>query len=210
MYTCSVFWESVAVLLEAPSAGLLLMAREDGSSAVPAVLWGGSQEITSHHCPVLEKPGFRRMWLRATLSQSQWDHVALSAEEWRNVEAFGNGKTKPRGQQLYNLGSVSIADCKWKVRRSKGSDGICWGKNVIHKVILGEIPGFGRRMGSNTASSWVHLLLFKNIRHLCVDYGCRAVRSECTLPKVQSQIERSLLSLRETFPCAALCPVLVL
>lgn len=33
-------------------------------------------------------------------------HVALSAEERRNVEAFGNGKTKPRSQQLCNLDPV--------------------------------------------------------------------------------------------------------
>lgn len=166
------------------------MAREDGSSAVPAVLWRGSQEILSHHCPVLEKPSFRRLWLRAPLSQSQWDawlYLLKSEEMLRHLEM-----EKPRGQQLCSLAPVYMADCKWKVRRSKGSGGICWEKTWFTRSSWEKFQGLGGK--------WVHTVL---------PHGSIFSSSKTSGISVWT-IGAEQLSLRGNYPCAAPCPVLVL
>lgn len=62
-------------------------------SCCPDSAWGSSQGVISHCCPPVSRTQevSEGMWLMALLSQSQWD---FSAEEKRNVEAFGNGKTR--------------------------------------------------------------------------------------------------------------------
>lgn len=126
--------------------------------------------------PCVREAKFQKAVAEGTAVTVPVGHMTLSAEEWGNVEAFGNGKTK-RPAALQPCPCVH----GWLQMEGKEEQRLGWhllGKNMIHKVFLGEIPGFGRKVGSHSASSWVHLFLFKNVRHLCVDYGCRAVGSE--------------------------------
>jgi len=72
---------------------------------------GSSQEIISHRCPLLaEARRFQKDMADGTAVPVPVGHVALLAEQQRSVEAFGNGKTKPRSQQLCSLGCVCMAD----------------------------------------------------------------------------------------------------
>lgn len=130
----------MAVPLEPQSASPLLMGREDGSS-VSTVLGGALGKSSPTTAPV--SWSFQKDLADGTAVTVPVRHMALSAEEQRNVEAFENGKTKPRSQQLWNLGSACVAGCKWKGKEGWRSCCHHLGRNRIHKVILGEMLGFG-------------------------------------------------------------------
>lgn len=130
----------MAVPPELQSAGPLLMGR--WIFCCLNSTWGSSREIISHYCPPLAE-AFRRMWLMALLSQSQWDtwlYLLKSKEMLRHL------KMERPNQGASSSGTLALhmwLIANGKVRRSERSGCHLLGRNRIQKVTLGEMLGFG-------------------------------------------------------------------
>lgn len=71
------------------------MGKEDGSPVVLTALGGALRASSPTAAPPLAGPRrFQKDVADGTVVTVPVGHVALSAEEQRNVEAFGNGKTR--------------------------------------------------------------------------------------------------------------------